>query len=55
MMASACLASRLPPQAFGIDDVTSRIMIGEAMLDLLTKHGRKARSAELLQRLKGMT
>lgn len=54
MIASACLAARLPPSAFGVEpeDVP---LIGLEMLDMLLEQSRKAKGEEMLARLRERT
>jgi hypothetical protein len=52
MIASACIASQLPPEAFGIDaeDVP---LIAEEMLELLHEQSRRAEMERAQQKLSG--
>ena len=51
MIASACVAASLSPQAFGVDDVDVPL-VAEEMLGLIQERTKKAKANELLDRLK---
>lgn len=52
MIAAACLASKLPPTAFGVDleDVPA---VADQMLFLLQKEGERTRAEALKAKLRG--
>ena len=50
MIAQACIATHLPPEAFG---VTSSPELGDVMLDVLLDQSKASRLDALKQRLSG--
>lgn len=51
MMASACLAAQLPPQAFGVEPEDVPAVAAE-MMELLQEQMRQAKADEMLAKLK---
>lgn len=49
MIAAACIAAHIPPQAFGVDDVDVAV-IGEEIVAELQEQARKGKEQEMLER-----